>query len=482
MARAAQLIFDETDYTLAKKYFAAKAKGALGVTLEVVDGIVTNPTSKATFNVAVSPARKDNCMTLLLDGNGNIPFGKPDAGWLALIELETSDCHMIDWFQLHKYIAWVVEQGGRHQGMRVEKNDNWWVVSINHGWAESQKMVHRCKCLGKGKDAFSHVRGIERRTTEQFCHLHVHSYYSMLDGVASPEDLARTAALTGQPGIALTDHGVMYGLYKFWKACKDYSIKSVLGVEGYLVDDVNTHYKDIRNNSRRFEHHITLHAMNQQGWENLCEMMSIAGRDHYYYVPRIDFKLMERFAEGIICLTGCFKGPGQHYLQEFDPMQTADTPWYCFNPDRALAYYKFLQRIYPGRLYGEIQNISFDRYMKAVPKILQMYKDLGIPEVVTQDVHYLSAEDAKIQWLMKRITGIAKDDPNAPERDVYYIRSREEMQHPLFEQSWFDRSCEIMERCTVDLGNKGYLFPEYDVARDQDYMAFQQQLQEQTKG
>jgi len=144
-------------------------------------------------------------------------------------------------------------------------------VNLHLDWAIANKLV---KLAAPLKGSYLAWRERKLATKEDFVHLHCHSEFSLLDGATAIDQVAMRAMLNGQPGIALTDHGYCFGSFKHWKACTDLGIKPLMGCEIYLVDDVNQKYVDDQGVTRRFEHHLTLIAMTQEGWANLCKMLT----------------------------------------------------------------------------------------------------------------------------------------------------------------------------------------------------------------
>ncbi|MDR2301798.1 MAG: PHP domain-containing protein, partial [Deltaproteobacteria bacterium] len=136
-----------------------------------------------------------------------------------------------------------------------------------------------------------------------FVHLHVHSCYSLLDGAIRLNDLVKTAKDMGMPAVALTDHGQMFGLWKFFAEAKKVGIKPILGVEAY-VTTLGRASRD-KNETR---HHLTLLAQNLTGYHNLCRMISLANIEGFYYKPRVDYELLSRYSEGVFALSGCMQG------------------------------------------------------------------------------------------------------------------------------------------------------------------------------
>ncbi len=485
MPRVAPLNFGPDDIARAKTWLIEQAPSALNAKLDHCDTCpaLINPQSKSKYNIALVGGRENNALSIPVTVPNILPLGGGDASaqWLGVVESTTSEVHLMPYVQFRKLFDYTINHGGNFQGFSIAAQGDHQVAKVNLGWAAQQNLIAKTICFGKDDESFFNWRAFAGATKEQFVNLHNHSYYSMLDGVAAPEDLVRAAVQNGQPGIALTDHGYMHGLYKLDKACREYEIKGMYGCEIYLVDDVSQKYTDARGNIRRFEYHLTLIAMDQEGWENLCTMMSIACKDHFYYVPRVGRAMLQRFQKGLLCLTGCFKGPGQFHLQQYESTITEDVPWYRFDPNLSRQWYMFLKETFGDRCYGEIHLNDYGRYMNAVPTILQMQADCGLKTVVAQDAHYSVTEDALLQSLLSRINQNKADDIGAEGRKTgpYYIRSRTEIDYPLFTPDMFDRSCEIMERCTLSLENKLYLFPAYNIKADRDWASYSAAKQDQ---
>jgi DNA polymerase-3 subunit alpha len=397
--------------------------------------------------------------------------------WLVLHDPTQNKVYLISWAKFVESINTLCRNPQAFNGMmNVSTEGDWIQVMIHLDWAVGSKIIRHVAGL---KGSYLQHREKKLVQKETYCHLHGHSEMSLLDGACAIEGLARRALLNGQPGIALTDHGNVFGAYKHWQACEEQGVKALMGVEAYMVDDVNKRYKTIDGKDRRFEHHQTLIAMNQTGWENLCKLMTIAGRDHYYYVPRIDHKLLFEHNEGIICLSGCFKGMAAHYLQTRLLREgEMELPWFMKrDPDRSRQYIRSYKKVFGDRYYGEVQNIDYEPYRAIVEELGQMLRDEGVPLVTTNDFHYEREEDAIIQSILTRISNQKVDGlgEKMSEKGVYYIRSREEVAAgaPWVTADMMDRTVEVMERCTLSFKREGYLFPPFDVKSDPDWAAFQ---------
>lgn len=228
-----------------------------------------------------------------------------------------------------------------------------------------------------------------------FTHLHVHSHYSLLDGLSKVEDLVKKAKEFGMSALALTDHGAMYGAIDFYKACKKADIKPIIGVEAYMANRTRFD-RDATIDNKRY--HLTLLARNLQGYKNLMKMTSRAHIEGFYYKPRIDKELLKQFAEGLIILSGC---PGSEFinlLRERKNDQAKELIHYyisCVGKD-----YVFLE------IMNHTEVADLDWYLELLPTIKMIGQELDIPLVATWDSHYLCTDDAPAHdTLLKINTG-----------------------------------------------------------------------------
>ncbi len=487
MPRAPQLKNHDAAETASARVYVAKAiRSLIGTTLKPEGGILINEKSGSRYALSVCSIGNDGNVTVML--GEAMPTGVFDPGTTILHA--GGPCTIVAIFEPHTSEMMLVPiQSLMRAGIAAELRS---VVSIgpnhitfNYAWAKNA-LSKKTGILGRGGESYMSFRQKSLATKEDFCHLHVHSEYSFLDGVNAPEDLVRAAVENGQPGLGLTDHGYMFGTFKFYDACREAGIKPVLGCEIYVVDDASQKYRDRLGNVRRHEYHLTVLAMNNEGWKNLCTMVSVASRDYLYYVPRVDWAMLEKYSAGLIVLTGCFKGEVAWHLQKFQPRDDISTdilkpdgkPVYSYDPDRSRQRIRWFKRVFGDRVYGEAHGNDFDRYMASVPDILQMCHEESLPVTVQQDSHYARPEDAAIQAIFSRISQGAVGD-EAFKQPVYYLRTIEEMQCPLFTRDMFSRSCEIMDRCqALHIPLPGdpdfkFLFPTYAVAQDEDWAASQ---------
>lgn len=260
--------------------------------------------------------------------------------------------------------------------------------------------------------------------TPQFSHLHLHTEYSMLDGLTKIKELMGKVKEMGMDSVGLTDHGVMYGVVEFYKAAKENDIKPILGVEAYVTKDyLKKEGRPTKNTEEKATFHLTLLAKNQQGYKNLMKLVSIANTDGYYYKPRVDKELLKQYSSGIIALSGCYGGELAHILRLHKD-----------DPTKALAEgLKFVEEytsIFGDDYYIEVQRKTAgeeEKYMD--PMLLDIAKKSGRPLVATGDVHYMYQDDAKIQDIFWAINeGLTIDDPKhmRMHTDQLYLKSPQE--------------------------------------------------------
>lgn len=212
-----------------------------------------------------------------------------------------------------------------------------------------------------------------------FVHLHTHSHYSLLDGLSKVKDLVKRAKALGMPALALTDHGVMYGAIEFYKECLAEGIKPIIGVEAYMAERTRLD-KDPGIDNKRY--HLTLLAKNQTGYKHLMKLVSISHLEGFYYKPRMDMELLERYGEGLICLSGC---PGSRFIHHVKNG----------NRDEAVLLLKDYIRIF-GKEHVFVEIMSheeIDWYAPLVPTIIAIAQELDLPIVGTWDSHYLHVDD-----------------------------------------------------------------------------------------
>lgn len=285
-----------------------------------------------------------------------------------------------------------------------------------------------------------------------FTHLHVHTEYSLLDGAARISELARQAAELGMPALAITDHGVMYGVIDFYKACHKQGIKPIIGCEIYMSPGKRIERvlgKDDKN------HHLVLLAENNEGYRNLVKIVSQAHIDGFYYKPRADKELLQRYSKGLIALSGCLAGEIPEYLLQD-------------KYDRAReSAQEYLDIFGTGNFFLELQDHGINGQRVVNSGLWKLHKDTGIPLVATNDVHYVQKDNAFIQDVLLCIqTGKSLADSNRMgfEGKEFYLKSKEEM-NLLFGETpeVLTLTAEIAQRCNVEFTFGKHYLPDYAV-------------------
>jgi DNA polymerase-3 subunit alpha len=289
-----------------------------------------------------------------------------------------------------------------------------------------------------------------------FAHLHVHTEYSLLDGFSRTKELVQQAKALGMQHLAITDHGAMYGVIEFYKACKAGGINPIIGIEAYLTEDMHDH-------SKRFSddyYHLLLLAKNNTGYYNLLKLTTIANTEGWHLRPRIDKKVLEKYAEGLIVTSSCLSGEIPKTLlkeQQDDAYKMAR--WYqdVFGPEN---FYLEIQEH-----HGTFDDGQPSPQGQLNQLLYRMHKDLQIEMVVTNDLHYVDAHDAASHDVLLCVqTGKQLDSPRRMKFDSqeYYLKSPEEMAR-LFPDlpEALRNSVRIAEQCSVDpLAYKAQL-PDY---------------------
>jgi DNA polymerase-3 subunit alpha len=300
---------------------------------------------------------------------------------------------------------------------------------------------------------------------KDFVHLHVHSDYSLLDGACRIPQLVKRAKELGMHTMAITDHGVMYGVIDFYKACQKEGIKPILGCEVYTA--ARSHLdKDPRLDSE--QGHLILLAKDETGYKNLMKLVSLGFTDGYYYKPRIDYDQLAEYSQGLIALSACLGGDIPQKLLNQD-----------FNGARDLAL-KLDTIMGRGNFYLELQYNGLEEQRRVNAELVRLSEETGIPLVATNDVHYIQKEDCRAQEILICIqTGKTIDDPDRLkfETDEFYLKSPEEMwEHFKGYPEALLNTVRIAEKCNVDIKFGEIHLPKYDVP--EGYTSFSY-LQEQ---
>ena len=283
-----------------------------------------------------------------------------------------------------------------------------------------------------------------------FVHLHVHSEFSLLDGACRIDAVCKRAAELGMNALAITDHGVMYGAVAFYKACKDAGIKPIIGCEVYVAPrGMESREHGIDNNYS----HLILLCRNETGYKNLCHLVSQAFTRGFYVRPRIDWDLLHRHSEGLICLSGCLAG---------------EIPQKIVNGEYEQAKKKAIELndlFGENNFYLEIQKHGIPEEDRASAGLIRLSKETGIPLVLTNDAHYIRKEDAYYQDVLMAIqTGKSVSDPSRMrmETEELYLKTEEEMRALFPElQEAADNTCAIADSCSFDFEFGHYHLPRF---------------------
>ena len=272
-----------------------------------------------------------------------------------------------------------------------------------------------------------------------FVHLHLHTEYSLLDGACRLRDIPARAKELGQDTVAITDHGVMYGVIELYKLCKKAGIKLIVGCEVYVAPR-SRFQKEYKLDSAPF--HLILLCENETGYKNLIKMVSLSSIEGFYSKPRVDLELLERYHEGLIALSACLAGEIPRRLVMND---------YAGAKKAALQYRQIFGE---DNFFIEVQDHGLPQQQKILPSLRMLSDDTGIPLVATNDCHYLRREDAGMQKVLIAIqTGrtVNDDNPLAFPTEEFYMKSEEEMRLalPQFHDA-IDNTAKIAARCQLD--------------------------------
>ncbi len=284
-----------------------------------------------------------------------------------------------------------------------------------------------------------------------FVHLHIHSEFSLLDGANRIKDLPVRAKELGMDAMAITDHGAMFGAIDFYKSCKANGVKPIIGCEVYVAP--RSRFDKDPDLDSRYSHLILL-AKDNEGYKNLAKLVSIGYVDGFYYKPRIDHEVLEKYHEGLICLSACLAGEVNQAILEND-MEKAKN---------AALWHK---SIFGDDYYLEIQNNGIKEQVLANQKLIELSKKLDIPLVATNDAHYLKKEDAYNHEVLLCIqTGkrMTDEDRMRFDTDELYVKSPEEMsEYFKAVPEAIENTVKIAEKCNVEFEFGHTILPNYDV-------------------
>ena len=298
-----------------------------------------------------------------------------------------------------------------------------------------------------------------------FVHLHVHTEYSLLDGACRIKDMMERVKEIGQEAIAITDHGVMYGVIDFYRAAKKAGIKPIIGCEVYVAP--RTRHDRVHGVDNE-AYHLVLLCKDETGYRNLSYMVSQAFVDGFYGKPRVDWELLQAHHEGLIALSACVAG---------------QIPQMLLNKDYDGAKVKALELsalFGKDNFYLELQDHGLPEQQEINQGILRLVRETGLPPVITNDAHYLRKEDSRMQDVLMCVQmGKTVDDPNRMKfaTDEFYLKSEEELRQLFPQQAEaFENTVKIAQRCNLEFTFGKYHLPEFQLPEGYDSLSYLKEL------
>lgn len=293
-----------------------------------------------------------------------------------------------------------------------------------------------------------------------FTHLHLHTEYSLLDGACRISRLARAAKENGMTSLAITDHGVMYGVIDFYRACKKEGIKPVIGCEVYVAP----HSRFDKTSSYERYYHMVLLCENNTGYQNLIKLVSLGFTEGFYSKPRIDDELLEKYNEGLICLSACLAGEIPQKLLDSD---------YNSAKEKAVYYRDLFGR---ENFFIELQDHGIEEQKRINPNLVRIADEIGVGLVVTNDCHYIEKDDHNIHNILLCIQTnrtINDNDRMEFQTDEFYLKTEEEMRQlfPDIPQA-YDNTQLIADRCNVEFEFGVRKLPRFDVPNNENHLDY----------
>lgn len=299
---------------------------------------------------------------------------------------------------------------------------------------------------------------------KDFVHLHVHTEYSLLDGSGKIGNLISRAKELGMKSLAITDHGAMYGVVDFYKAAKEKGIKPIIGCEVYVAGK-SMHIKSPDKENQTY--HLVLLVKNDEGYKNLMQIVSSASIEGFYYKPRVDHDFLRQHSKGIIALSACLGGEVQSKILKN-------------NKEKAKEAALFYKEIFKDGFYLELQYHGIDEQLRVNEELVNMSRELEIPLVATNDVHYINREDYKSHDVLLCIqTGKTVDEENRMRyaSDEFYLKSPEEMYNQFsYVQEALQNTCKIAEECSFDYEFHKSKLPNFPLAEGIDHFEYMKEL------
>ncbi len=293
----------------------------------------------------------------------------------------------------------------------------------------------------------------------KFVHLHLHTQYSLLDGVNKIPDVLKQAHKLGQPAIAMTDHGNMHGAIEFFQAAKKTGIKPIIGCELY-VNPVSRHERKTVNQGGAATNHLTVLAKNQEGYKNLCKLVTLAYKEGFYFKPRVDHEILEEYSKGLIVLSGCMSG-------ELSRSVNSD------KIEESKQVVEFYSRVFGDDYYLEVQPHSLPEQNKVNQACLEIGRDLGVKIVATTDCHYPTHDHHFAQEVLMCIS-TAKNihDPTRLKHDNVHLhlKTQEEMLKEFGDYKYaseaISNTLEITDKCNIEFDFDTYYMPKYETKEE----------------
>ena len=297
---------------------------------------------------------------------------------------------------------------------------------------------------------------------KNFVHLHVHSEFSLLDGACRIKDLVAKAKKCNMPALALTDHGVMYGVIQFYKEAVANQIKPIIGCEVYVAPQSR---KDKSNGKKESPSHLILLVKNKKGYQNLLQLVTKSFLEGFYYKPRIDKEILKQYSEGLIGLSACMNGEIPRMILQNNPTKAREL---------AISYQKIFGK---DNFYLELQNNTMPEQIKINEELIKLGHSLKMPLVATNDVHYMNREDREAHDILLCIqTATNLDDPNRMKlsTDEFYFNTPEEMQQHFSDiPEALENTIKIAQKCNLEIDFRNAHLPDFNMPNkltDNDYL------------
>jgi len=285
----------------------------------------------------------------------------------------------------------------------------------------------------------------------EFVHLHLHSEYSLLDGACRIKDIPLRARECGHDAVALTDHGVMYGVHAFYRECKKNGIKPIIGCEVYVASGSRFDRSTSKNSSKY--NHLVLLCKNMTGYKNLMYMVSKGFTEGFYSKPRIDIELLSKYSDGLIALSACLAGsiPSALLKGNYDEAK-----------EKAIEFFNIFGK---DNFYIELQDNGLTEQRQILPMLVKLAEECNIPMVATNDCHYLRRENAPTQAILMCIqmnTSILDGRPLGFETDEYYYKNTDEMKMLFGKYNGaIENTVKIAQMCNLEFSDEEYKLPKY---------------------